>query len=182
LLWLYLRNKTNLFSEDLSVLHFAPERVLQDALCSMRNLKYVSTDLYSPLAMVRMDIQDASFRERSFDVILCSHVLEHVPDDVRAMRELFRMLKPGGWAALQVPMEPGSTETLEGGETMSPEERVRLFDADDHVRIYGRDYGERLEKAGFVVRADAYASELGDEAVRRYGLVESEEVYLCRRP
>lgn len=182
LLWLYFKNRTNLFTDKLAVLHFAPEQIFQSAFRAMSNLEYISTDLCSSQAMVRMDIANSSLGDSSFDVVLCCHVLEHVPDDRKAMRELFRVLKPGGWAVLQSPVDPTRDRTLEGGEKMSPEERIRLFDAGDHVRIYGRDYVERLQKAGFEVRVDGYVRELGAEMVRRYGLMEQEDVCFCRRP
>ncbi|MFH0777183.1 MAG: methyltransferase domain-containing protein [Candidatus Eisenbacteria bacterium] len=180
LLWLYFRDKTDLFKADLSVLHLAPEAVLQKALKSLPNLTYVSTDIASSLAMVKADVQKAAFKDKSFDVIICSHVLEHVPDDSRAMRELARILKPGGWAIIQCPIDQSREETFEPPGIERSEERERLFDAPDHVRVYGRDYRARLEGAGFSVRVDPYAWGLGTRLVARHALI-PEDIYVCTR-
>ncbi len=177
LLWLYLQQKTNLFRDKLRVLHFAPEKIFQDALRTLPNLDYVSADLYSPLAMVKMDITDITFPDDSFDVILCSHVLEHIPDDRKAMAELYRVLKPGGWAILQVPIDPKLDTTYEDPSIVTPEERKRHFGQDDHVRWYGRDYGDRLKQAGFNLRLDQF----GDEVPDGYGIIRNEEIYWCAK-
>ena len=182
LLWLYVRHRTNLLTERLTVLHLAPERSLRKTLATLPNLTYVGVDLRPGRAMVRTDVTRLSFRDRSFDAILCSHVLEHVPDDRRAMRELFRVLKPGGWAILQTPTDPQRKTTLEDPSIVRPEDRERVFGHSDHVRIYGRDYKDRLEGAGFVVRLDRYARELEPELVRTYGLKRDAVVWLCARP
>src|SRR5208283_4968310 len=110
---LYFERKTNLFTSPLTVLHFAPEHWLQRKLRGLRNLTYTSADLYSPNAMVRMDITDIRFPAETFDAVICNHVLEHIPDDRKAMSELFRVLKVGGWAVLQVPIIEGQPETFE---------------------------------------------------------------------
>src|SRR5262249_39820250 len=138
LLWLYLKQKTNLFHDKLKLLHFAPERCFQ-ALASLPNLDYLSADLEPGKAMVSMDITVMSLGNDSFNVILYSYCLEHVEDDRAAMSEMYRVLRPGGWAAIMVPTSRRQDVTLEDPSVVSPEERTRLFGQANHVRRYGRD-------------------------------------------
>ncbi len=135
LLWLYLHNRTNNFRDQLRVLHFAPESYLQNKLRNCSNLDYISADIDSPLAMVKVDITNIPYVENTFDVILRSHVLEHIPDDRKAMSELHRVLKPGGWALILVPFKADQAETFEDPSIVDPEERTRLFGQSDHVRL-----------------------------------------------
>ncbi|WP_293138876.1 class I SAM-dependent methyltransferase [Okeania sp. SIO3I5] len=179
LLWLYLKNKTNFFDEDLKVLHFAPEYSFYRRFANQKNLDYISADLYSPRAMVKMDITNILYEDNLFDVIICSHVLEHIPDDRKAMSELWRVLKHGGWAILQVPIDINSQETLEDPNIQSPEDRLRFYGLEDHVRMYGLDYKDRLEEVGFTVKVDEYVKELGSDIIEKYGLMETENIYLC---
>jgi SAM-dependent methyltransferase len=179
LLYLYLRDRSPLFSERFRVLHIAPEPVFEKLLRALPNLDYLSADLRSPRAMVRMDICQIAYGDESFDFILANHVLEHVPDDKRAMRELRRVLSRKGFAILQAPIDTGRAETFEDPSVTSPEERERLFGNYDHVRMYGRDYADRLREAGFTVKVEPYAKELGPELSTRYGLMADEEIYVC---
>jgi SAM-dependent methyltransferase len=179
LLWLYLRKKTRFFSDPLRVLHMAPEKILQQAFRNRENLHYVSGDLHSPDSMVTMDIVKLPFRDGAFDVIFCCHVLEHIPDDRAAIRELRRVLSRDGWAILQVPLDSASERTFEDPTIVTPEERERHFGQRDHVRLYGRDYGNRLEEAGFHVVVDRFSSELDSESMARHCL-QSEDIYFCR--
>ena len=126
-----------------------------------------------------MDISDIQYPDNTFDVVYCSHVLEHVPDDRRALREFWRVLKIGGWAILQVPIT--SDVTFEDPTVTSPEERERLFGQHDHVRRYGPDYRNRLVDVGFSVTVDSFVRELDERTVSRYGLMRSEDVYFCRK-
>ncbi|MGQ9586560.1 MAG: class I SAM-dependent methyltransferase [Anaerolineae bacterium] len=179
LLWLYLQERTDFFSAKRRVLHVAPEPFLQDRFQALPNLKYVSLDLEAPWAMLRADVTEMPCRDEAFDVILCYHVLEHVPQDRKAMGELFRVLRPGGWAILQVPLDPARETTFEDPAVCTPEARKRVFGQSDHVRIYGRDYKERLEGAGFQVRVDDYVRTLEPAVVRRYGLAVDQDIYFC---
>jgi predicted SAM-dependent methyltransferase len=182
-LWLYLVNKTNLLADRLRVLHFAPERVLENKLKQQPNLDYVSTDLDRPRAMVKADIIDLPFADESFDVILCSHVLEHVVEDRKGMRELYRVLRRGGWAIVLVPMDSRRAETFEDPTIVAPRDRERVFGQTDHVRIYARDFKARLEEAGFTVRVEDYRRELGETEARRYGLRPRDpDIHLCSKP
>jgi SAM-dependent methyltransferase len=175
-----MTQKTDLFSGSRKkMLHVAPEaqlaRLFQDADC----IDYLSADLSSPTAMVKMDVTDIQYADDSFDVIYCSHVLEHVPDDIGAMRELYRVLKPGGWAVLQVPISAATT--FEDPTVTSPEAREKLFGQSDHVRRYGPDYADRLATAGFSVSVDGFVKELSDHEITRFGLTRSEDVYFCTK-
>jgi SAM-dependent methyltransferase len=169
-LWLYLERRTNLFSDRLRVLHFAPERIFEEKLRPQPNLDYVSTDLARARADVKADITDLPFPDDSFDVILCSHVLEHVVEDRKAMRELYRVLRRGGWALVLVPIDFSRDETFEDHTVVAPADRERLFGQADHVRVYGRDFKARLEEADFTVRVENFRGELGESEARKYGL------------
>ena len=178
-LWLYLKERTNLLREELSVLHFAPERALAQALGSRPNLRYVSADLDAPGAMEHFDITDIPHPDGSFDVILCIHVLEHVEDDRRALRELRRVLAPGGWAIVLVPLDLARADTYEDPSISTPEERERAYWQHDHLRLYGRDFSERLKQAGFRVTVDRWVRSLDPATVERYGLFPLEDMYVC---
>ncbi len=182
LLWLYLKNRTNLFSAPLRLLHIAPEYEFRKALSALPNLDYVSVDLDSLKAMAHADITSLPFGEIRFDAVLCSHVLEHVLEDRKAMSELHRVLKPGGWAIIQVPVDSRRATTFEDPDIVSPEDRERFFLQKDHVRIYGCDYTDRLEAAGFTVNVVHYARELPDDLRMRYGLRRKRPIYHCIKP
>ncbi|MBI1923536.1 class I SAM-dependent methyltransferase [Candidatus Poribacteria bacterium] len=188
LLWLYLKEKTNLFTDCLKVLHFAPEYQFQKTFRSMPNLDYLSADLYSPLAMVKMDIANILYPENSFDIILCVHVLECVIDDQKAMRELFRVLKPGGWAIIQSSVNLKRDKKFEDSNIVFPEDRERIFNSKSAVRIYGRDYKDGLEKVGFTVKVDGCGRDLGIDMIKKYGLYsiyvlnKDLDIYFCTKP
>lgn len=170
LLWLYLTERTDLLSSPRSLLHFAPEPAYERRLKAIPGLRYVSADLDSPLAMDAVDIMDMPYADGSFDAVLCSHVLEHVNDDRRAMREIRRVLRPGGWAILMSPIDGRRTTTLEDPSITTPADRHRVFGQSDHVRLYGHDFATRLAEAGFAVRSDRYVEQLDPELVDRCGL------------
>jgi SAM-dependent methyltransferase len=180
--WLYLRERTNIRSARLRLLHFAPEPYLQKLLRALPNLDYVSADLRSPRADLLTDILALPVASDRFDVVLCSHVLEHVPDDRAAMRELLRVMKPGGWGVIQVPIGPRRETTFEDWSVTSEADRERVFGQLDHVRIYGTDYYDRLREAGFDVEQVPLPMELGPESTRRYGLRIREVVCVVRKP
>lgn len=182
LAWLFLERETEFFTGDLRVLHFAPEFWMRRCFSSMDNIEYVSADLRSPLASLETDITDIVCDSASFDAVICIHVLEHVEDDMKAMRELYRVIRPGGWVLVQVPLDAGRASTFEDPAAVSEKERLRLYGKEDHVRIYGLDIGERLEAAGFAVDVRAYGRELGQAVRERYGLRENHIVFLASRP
>ncbi len=174
LLWLYLKNKTNFFTSPHKVLHFAPEQAFYNRFKALANLEYVTTDLNSPLADVKADICDLPFPDNSFDVILCNHVLEHIPDDLGAMKELYRILKPGGWGIFQIPQDLKRTVTFEDDTITDRKERAKIFGQYDHVRIYGRDYFDKLRKVGFTVMEEDYTKELTLEQLDENRLAKGE--------
>jgi SAM-dependent methyltransferase len=183
LVYLYLKTKTPVFSEPTKILHVAPEAQLQRVFRECSTINYLSADLNSPLAMERMDITRIEHDSNSFDGIICNHVLEHIPDDGKAMSELRRVLKPDGWAILQVPLSLSLRETVEDPTVTNPKERLRLFGQEDHVRIYAAgDYKRRLERAGFRVNLWSAAGEYGDAWVQRYSLIKEEGLYVCSKP
>lgn len=179
-LWLYLQERTNLFGDRLRILHVAPEEMLGKRLAALPNLEYLSADLTSPRAMEHFDLCEIPYPEGSFDVIVAVHVMEHIPDDRRALRELYRVLRSGGWAILDVPMEPGREVTLEDPSIHTPEQRLRYYGQKDHLRLYGSDYALRLEEAGFDVTVDDYASSLPSDVSERFRL-EHASIHLCRK-
>ncbi len=174
LFWLYLKNETDFFSTRLKVLHFAPEQAFYKRFRKMGNLDYTTTDLLSPLADVKADICQLPFDDQSFDVIFCNHVLEHIPDDTTAMRELYRVLKPGGWGIFQVPQDLNREKTFEDNSIVDKKERARIFGQYDHVRVYGRDYFDKLRTVGFRVREVDYTATLPPEQVEKYRLANGE--------
>ena len=180
LLWLFLKEKTNFFSEKLKVLHIAPEQCFLKKFEGQHGKNYITADIESPLAKVKMDIHDIPFEENTFDVAICNHVMEHVDDDIRAMSEIQRVLKPGGWAIIQVPFFPPLPDkTFEDFSITEPKEREKVFGQDDHVRLYGKDYAERLASAGFKVREDDYVKRISEEKIRKYALPKEEIIYYC---
>ena len=182
LLWLFLKEKTNFFSEKLKVLHIAPEQCFLNKFEQQHGENYITADLESPLAKVKMDLHDVPFEDNTFDVAICNHVMEHVDNDIRAMREIQRVLKPGGWAIIQVPFfYPLPDKTLEDASITDPGEREKAFGQDDHVRRYGKDYAERLTSAGFKVREDDYVKKIGEEKIRKYALPGEEIIHYCMK-
>jgi len=182
LLWLFLKTRTSFFTDKLKVLDIAPMKILSTIFKALPNIEYLSIDKSSPHAMRHMDVTSLDLLENHLDCIFCYHVLEHVPDDRKAMQEIFRVLKPGGWAILQVPIDSTLEKTLEGSHITDPKERRRLFGLEDHVRTYGLDYKQRLEEAGFVVHVDDFARTLSFDLIKRYAISERENIYYCQKP
>ncbi|MEQ9303309.1 MAG: class I SAM-dependent methyltransferase [Marinoscillum sp.] len=178
LIWLYLKDKTDFFTKERKMLHIAPELCFIDRFESLTNLEYITGDIESPLAKVKMDIHEIPFEENSFDVIFCNHVLEHVHDDIKAMKEMRRVLKPGGWAILQVPFfYPLKNETYEDWTITSASDREKAFGQDDHVRMYGSDYGKRLASSGFKVTEEKFVLEQPKDRLERFALPVNEIIY-----
>lgn len=181
LLWLYLKNETNFFSNQLQLLHFAPEQAFYNRFKNLKNLQYTTTDLNSPLADVKADICNLPFKDNSFDVILCNHVLEHIPNDTLAMSELYRVLKPGGWGIFQIPQDINREFTYEDNSITDKSERARIFGQYDHVRIYGMDYFDKLRAIGFKVEAIEYSTQLSEDLVDKYRLAKGELIPLVKK-
>lgn len=178
LIWLFLSQKTDFFSRPRHVLHIAPEACFMPAFEQLHGVNYITADIESPLAKVKMDIHAMPFADHRFDVVLCNHVLEHVDNDIQAMREIGRVLKPGGFAILQVPFfSPVPDTTVEDITVIDPRERERLFGQDDHVRKYGKDYVERIALSGLHPLPVAFSEEFSAEDRFRFGLATGEVIY-----
>jgi predicted SAM-dependent methyltransferase len=201
LLWLYLNKETDFFQSEfisdssdhkpiirlrdaetssaLKVLHFAPEQAFYKRFRNQKNLAYTTTDLFSPLADVKADICNLPFEDDSYDVILCNHVLEHIPDDTKAMQELYRVLKPGGMGIFQIPQDLSRVTTFSDDSITDKKERAKIFGQYDHVRVYGRDYFDKLRNIGFKVVEEDYTSKISSELVDKYCLAKGEIIPVC---
>jgi predicted SAM-dependent methyltransferase len=203
LLWLYLQNETDFFqpqlnsdspvtqnkriklrkdaetSSALKVLHFAPEQEFYKRFKKQTNIEYTTTDLLSPLADVKADICNLPFEDNSYDIIFCNHVLEHIPDDTKAMQELFRVLKPGGMGIFQIPQDLSRVSTFTDDTIVDQKERAKIFGQYDHVRVYGRDYFDKLRSIGFKVIEEDYTHKIAPELVEKYCLAKGEIIPVC---
>jgi SAM-dependent methyltransferase len=178
LIWLYLKEKTNFFSGKLDVLHIAPEHCFMKPFEKQHGDKYITADIESPLAKVKMDIHKISFGDNHFDAILCNHVLEHVKDDIQVMKEFHRVLKPGGWAILQVPFfNPVPDRTFEDNSITDASLREKIFGQDDHVRKYGKDYPQRINQSGLQAIEDPFSLAFSEEKAFHFGIVRQEIIY-----
>ncbi len=181
LLWLYLVNETNFLDSKLKVLHVAPEQIFYTKFKKNQNWNYLTFDLKSPLADIKGDIKSMNFENKSFDLIICNHVLEHIDDDIKALSEIFRVLKPGGVAILQVPINFNRNETFEDQSIISKKDRQKYFGQYDHVREYGLDFKERVEKAGFEVEMVYYTENFSEEIKLKYGLQINDVIPIARK-
>lgn len=181
LMWLFLRDETNFFTSDkkLKTLHIAPEQCFLDLFRKQKNLDYITADLESPIADVKADICDLPFEDNSFDVIFCNHVLEHIPDDTKAMQELFRVLKKNGFGIFQIPQDLSRETTFEDDSITDKKERAKIFGQYDHVRIYGKDYFDKLRSVGFFVQEIDYTKKIAPEKVERFCLMKGEILPVC---
>ena len=179
LLWLYLQNETDFFRATKKVLHIAPEQCFLHRFKSLKNLEYTTADLYSPIADVKADICNLPFTKNTFDVVFCNHVLEHIVDDKKAMSELYRVLKPGGLGIFQVPQDTTLKKTYEDFSITKPKERAKHFGQYDHVRVYGKDYFDKLRTVGFTVHEIDYSQKLDKSQVTKFCLVPHEILPVC---
>ncbi len=179
LLWLFLQDNTDFFTSRKKVLHMAPEQCFLSLFKDQKNLDYTTADLYSPIVDVKADLLDLPFEDNNFDMVFCNHVLEHIEDDTKAMSELFRVLKPGGMGIFQIPQDLSLEKTYEDFNMVTPEERTEHFGQYDHVRIYGKDYFDRLRKVGFKVEEVDYSKTLSPESLDKYRLTKGEILPVC---
>jgi predicted SAM-dependent methyltransferase len=178
--WLFLEEHTNLFATPLRLLHVAPKYSLSRRFVRMKHIEYIGVDIFDrPNVNTRMNIDAVSFSSNTFDAIICIHVLEHVLEDRKAMRELYRVLKPGGWALISVPLRLDQ-RTFEDSTITSPAERMRAFGENDHVRLYGYDLVDRLEESGFQVKLN-HAEDIPKDSINKYGLLEDENILFCTK-
>ena len=183
LIWLYLQRRSDFFKKQLHVLHIAPEACFINRFEKLHGDQYITADIESPLAKVKMDIHSIPFKDNTFDVVLCNHVLEHVNDDIKAMSEINRVLKPHGFAIMQIPFfYPIPEKTYEDFTITDPKAREKAFGQDDHVRKYGNDYLSRIEKAGLTAVEDAFVKTLSSEDQYKFGVVASEMIYKGVKP
>jgi len=181
LLWLFLKTKTDFFSSPKKVLHVAPEQCFYKLFRKQKNLDYLTTDLYSPLADVKADICNLPFKDNSYDVIFCNHVLEHITDDKKAMQELYRVLKPGGFGVFQIPQDLNRANTYEDANIQTPEERKKHFGQYDHVRVYGQDYFDKLRTIGFIVEEIKCSEITSSINIEKYRLSANEILPICKK-
>jgi SAM-dependent methyltransferase len=178
LIWLYLNRTTNFFKSENHVLHIAPEACFISRFEKLHGEKYITADIESPLAKVKMDIHQIPFPDNTFDAVLCNHVLEHVNDDIQAMSEIHRVLRPGGFAILQVPFfNPVPEVTYEDKSITDPKQREKAFGQDDHVRKFGKDYTKRISRSGLNGIEDNFVMSLSEEEIKRFGIARGEMIY-----
>ena len=179
LLWLYLNNETIFFSRSLKVLHIAPEQCFYPTFKKQKNLDYTTADLESPIADLHFDLHDIPLEDNTYDVIFCNHVLEHVESDITCMKELYRVMKPGGWGIFQVPIDYNNEKTYDDPTIIDPKERELHFWQKDHVRLYGKDYPIKLEKAGFKIEIFNPRTDLKNLNYQKMRLNPDELVYIA---
>ncbi len=177
LIFLYLKQKSVFNTKNQRILHVAPNKMLQKKLSKLGNLEYISINITPELAMYKMDLTNLTFENNYFDIIICSHVLEHIDDDKLAMKELYRVLKEKGWGLILVHIDSNSEKTIEGSEIKDLKIRKELLGQEDHVRKYGLDFIVRLRNTGFQVKIDNFANDLEESTLKKFGLNKNEKVY-----
>ncbi|MCK9204107.1 MAG: methyltransferase domain-containing protein [Bacteroidales bacterium] len=184
LVYIFLKEKTTVFTSPIKLFHVAPEGCIRALLSSRHNITYVPgvkylEGYYYSRQTNLLDITNIPYSDNAFDVIICNHVLEHIPDDLLAIKELYRILKPGGWAILQVPISKVLQTTFEDDTQITKQDRERAFGQFDHVRIYGQDYKARLESAGFVVKPFNPGKENIQGKYRNYAINPDEDLFVA---
>ncbi|MBC2714885.1 MAG: class I SAM-dependent methyltransferase [Desulfobacteraceae bacterium] len=182
--WLYLKNETELFKSNIRLLHFGPEYGFYKRFITMDNIRYFPVDKnnrkYSR-DVGYADLAGLDFQTDAFDMIICNHILEHVDDDKQAIREMYRVLKPGGTAIITVPIDHSRSRSHEDASITNPKDREREFGQWDHLRYYGLDFHQKLASKGFTVKTVYYAKTFSSEDVAKFGLV-NEPVFVCQKP
>jgi predicted SAM-dependent methyltransferase len=179
--WLYLEGNTNLFFDRLRLLHISPKYSLSRRFVKMENIDYVGVDLNNRTNIrLQMDLTSTPIRSNTFDALICIHVMEEIKEDRQALNEVFRVLKPGGWALITVPTQM-DRKTYEDQTITDPKERERAFGERAHVRIYGHDLIDRLEACGFQVQLDL-GKNVDQDIMEKYGLLDDENVFYCTKP
>lgn len=184
LLWMYFENKTNLYKDNLRVLHVAPETVFFHLFKKQKNIDYYPCDIYNklyPNGTIYFDLLNHNLPDNSFDTIICNHVFQYIDDDKKAMQNIYKLMKPGGWAILQVPINTKSKSTYENNLITDPLEREKEFGLKEHVRYYSFDYADKLRDIGFNVCVDDYSAEFTIEENYRYGFWQGDSVYYCTK-
>jgi SAM-dependent methyltransferase len=184
MIWHFLVNEKNFLTAKIKLLHIAPDRGFYSEISKLKNIDYTAGDYFAEgytyeKDVVNLDITNLYFEDSTFDALICVHVLEHIVEDAKAMTEVLRVLKPGGWAILQVPIDVKREKTFEDWTITSAEERIKHFGQWDHVRQYGLDYKDRLEKAGFIVEQINYVEKVGRAMAAKFAFPEKDDIYLC---
>ena len=181
-LWLYLTKVLNIQEKKWKILHFAPERTLEKRMKQLKKLTYIGADLNPDLADYQMDITQIPHKENEFDLIICSHVLGHVPDEGLAIREMKRVLKKDGLAIVMTVIDLNNSKTYENEAIKTPEERLKNYGEDDLTRLHGLDFGQRLKTQGFEVEALDYRLTFSEAEQKRLGLGQGarEMLFLCK--
>ena len=185
LLWMYFEKKTNIYTADLKLLHIAPETVFFHKFKKQKNIDYYPVDIFPhlyPKGTTYLDILDHEIPDNSFDVIICNHVFQYIEDDKTAMANILKLMKPGGWGIMQVPINTKATETFEDSSITDPLERERVFGLKEHVRYYSYDYADKLRSIGFDVTVDDFTASFTDEEIFKYGFFKGDAVYFVRKP
>lgn len=183
MMWYYLKNETDFFKSKIKVLHVAPESPFIkrfDKIISKNGGEYITADLESPLAKVKMNVENIPFSDNYFDVIICNHVLEHVNDDQKALREIYRTLKSGGYSILLSPIDYSREFSYEDKTIINENDRLKHFGQKDHLRIYGRDYSSKLSSTGFVVKEINYSQLMDVEQASRLAF-STETLYITTK-
>lgn len=197
LLWCYIKNEMEMFKDDKQILYLAPTQIIDEKLRERGNV--VTVDLLMEDVDINADITQLPFNDSIFDVIICSHVLEHIPDDRVALSEMHRVLKSGGDTLLMVPKDKALEQTYEDDSITSPEARREEFGEKSHVRWYGKDFIQRLEDTGFDATIETYTENLNETTIDRFGLkvhephkygdptgyekrVKYEDIHHCKKP
>ncbi len=188
LLLIYLEHELKLFHKKLDVLHFSPQSAEETVFGHQPNWRYMTSN-YSMSEDIFLDLTDVHMVDNLWDIIIVYHILEHIPDDQKAMREMFRILRPGGRAFVQVPLELGLLATYEDPNITDPYQRIKHFGQHDHVRKYAApELRQRLEAAGFVVDVVDYAARLDPKVVETHRLVGEfdppmdQSIWVCTKP
>ena len=181
LLWLYLDNETNILKSNLKVLHVAPEQIFFKKFKKFNHWNYLTFDINSPIADIKGDLKSMKFKDESFDLVICNHVLEHIEDDKMALEEIYRVLNINGIAILQVPINVNREKTFEDSKITSQYDREKYFGQYDHVREYGIDYKELIEQVGFQVEMINYSDNFSEEMIIRYGLLKNDLIPIAKK-
>lgn len=182
LMWLYLKSESDFFTaSNLDVLHIAPEQCFIHKFKKQANLNYLTGDLESPIADIHFDLHSIPLEDNRFDVVFCNHVMEHVEDPLQCMKEIYRVMKHGGWAIMQVPQDMTRETTFEDPSITSPEDREKYYWQKDHVRLFGRDYPQWLEKAGFKVEVFDLKNHYDIAKIDRFRIMKDEPLYIIKK-
>lgn len=184
LLWKFFEEKTDLYSKPLRLLHVAPETVFFNKFKQNKNIDYFPVDIFPhlyPKGTTYLDILKHEIPDHTFDVIICNHVFQYIEDDRLAMKNLYNLMKPGGWGIMQVPINTSRTTTYEDDSITDPLEREKAFGLKEHVRYYSYDYADRLREAGFYVKEEDYSAQFSEAEIHKYGFWKGDAIYFVTK-